>query len=61
MQAHDVGRARDASGDGVDVEVGGVGGEHRAGFADAVELGKDRLLDAHLLEHRLDHQVHGRK
>ncbi len=27
------------------------------GFITCVELGEDRLLDVHLLEHRLDHHV----
>ncbi len=41
----------------VDVEVGGVRGQHRAGLADAVEFGEHGLLDGHVFEHRFDHQV----
>ena len=44
-------------GDLVDVEIGGVGGEDRAGLGDRVELGEHVLLDRHVLEHRLDDEV----
>ncbi len=46
-----------ADGDLVDVEIGGVGGQHRALLDDLVELGEHVLLDVHALEHRLDHHV----
>ena len=57
VQANDVLRAAGAGGDLVDVEIGGVGRQDRAGLADGVELGEDLLLDVHLLEHRFDDQV----
>ena len=41
----------------VDVEIRGVGGEHRARLGDRVELAEDLLLDLHVLEHRLDDEV----
>ncbi len=44
-------------GDLVDVEVGGVGRQDRAGLADRVELAEDLLLDRHQLEHGLDDEV----
>src|SRR5262245_25794210 len=67
-QAHDVGRAEEVGadhalgapggrGDLVDVQGGGVRGQHRAGFGDAVELGEDLLLDGHLLEDGLHDHV----
>ncbi len=57
VHAEHVARPRDARGDLVDVEVGGVGGEDRAGFGDPVELAEDLLLDVHALIDRLDDQV----
>ena len=57
VQSDHVRRARDTGGDFVDVEVRGVGGQHGAGLAHAVEFGEDGLLDTHLLEHRFDDQV----
>ena len=44
-------------GDRVDVEVGGVGGEDRAGLGDRVEPLEDAFLEVHVLEHRFDHEV----
>ena len=44
-------------GDLVDVERRGVGGKDGAGLHDGVELGEDVLLDVHLLEHGLDHEI----
>jgi hypothetical protein len=44
-------------GDLVHVERRGIGGEHRVGLREAVELGEDLLFDGHLLEHRLDDDV----
>ena len=41
----------------VDVEIGGVGGEHRAGLGEFVERGEHFLLDRHGLEHGFDDQV----
>ena len=68
QQLHHVGRAEEVHadhvlralgerGDLVDVERGGVGGEDRARLHHLVERLEHLLLDAHLLEHRLDHQV----
>ena len=50
---HAAGHLRDL----VDVEIGGVGREHRAGLGDLLELAEQLLLDRHVLEHRLDHDV----
>ena len=44
-------------GDRVDVEIGGVGGEDRAGLGDRVEPLEHALFQVHVLEHRFDHQV----
>ena len=44
-------------GDCVDVEVGGVRGEDRAGLGDRVEPLEHALLELHVLEHRFDHEV----
>jgi hypothetical protein len=41
-----------------DRQRGGVGGQDRVTRRGGVELGEDRLLDLHLLGHRLDHEVH---
>ena len=57
MQAHHVLRARNAGGDLVDVEIRGVGGQHGALLAHAVEFGEHGLLHRHVLEHRFDHDV----
>ena len=68
QQAHHVGRAEEVEADHVlgplgdaadlvDVERRGVGGEDRARLADRVELPEDVLLELHVLEHRLDHDV----
>ena len=57
VQADHVLRALGERGDLVDVEVRGVGGQDRTGLADFVERAEDLLLDVHVLEHRLDHEV----
>jgi len=44
-------------GDGVNVEVGRVRGEDRAGLGDFVKPFEDRLLEVHVLECRFDHEV----
>ena len=44
-------------GDRVNVEIGGVGGEDRAGLGDRIEPFEHALLQLHVLEHRFDHQV----
>ncbi len=44
-------------GDGVDVEVGCVRGEDRAGLGDLVEPFEDGLLEVHVLKRRFDHEV----
>src|SRR5262249_47490464 len=67
-QPHDVGRAEEmhaddglrpvgGGGDLIDVERGGIGGEHGVGRCDLVELREDCLLGGHVLEHRLDDDV----
>ena len=43
-------------GDFVNVEVGGVRGEDRAGLGDRIEPFEHALLDLHVLEHRFDHE-----
>ena len=60
MPATAAGRAG-RRGDRVDVEIGGVGGEDRAGRGDAIELGKDLPLDRHVFEHRLDDDIRARR
>ena len=56
MPSTDCGRSVKC-GDLVDVEIGGVGGEHGAGLAVGIELAEHLALDADVLEHRLDHHV----
>ena len=41
----------------VDVEIRRVGGEHRAGLADAIEFGKHGLFHGDVFEHGFDHQI----
>ena len=50
-------RARDARRDLVDVEIGGVGSEDRAGLGDLVEPAEHLLLHVHILVDRLDDEV----
>ena len=68
QQAHNIGRAEKMGadhiprpgrgpGDRVDVEGRGVGGEQCALFRHPVEIGEDALLQTHVLEHRLDHDI----
>ena len=68
QQAHDIRRAEEVraddvrrpprrGGDLVDIEGRGVGRQDGARLAQAVELAEHRLLDVHLLEHRLDDDV----
>ena len=45
-------------GDLVQIQGGRVAGENRALFAHGVELFEDRLLDAEIFKHRLNHQIH---
>ena len=67
-EAHDVGggeevhadhvlRAACGLADGVDVEIGRVGGQRRACLHDLAELAEDFLLQRHFLEHCFDHDV----
>ena len=58
MQADHVLRAGRGVGNRVDVQVGGVGGQHGAGLADAVQFLEHGLLDFQVFEHGLNHQVH---
>ena len=48
-------------GDLVNVEVGGIGRQDRRLGQRVLQLGKDRVLDRHILEHRLDGQVGPRR
>src|SRR5258706_7112754 len=57
VHAHHVPGSMRRRSDLVDVEVGRVRGEYRAGLRDRIELAEDLLLDSHLLEHRLDDHV----
>ena len=68
QEAHDVGRAEKMrahhvlgpgcrAGDLVDIESRGVGGEQRARFRRAVEIGEDAFFEPHFLEHRFDHDI----
>ncbi len=68
QQTHDIGRAEEVqtdhilgapgeAGNGVQVQRRGVGGEDRTGLAHRIQLLEDLLLDAHVLEHGLDHHV----
>jgi hypothetical protein len=41
----------------IDVEPRGIGEDERTRLHHLVELGEDRLLDVHLLERGLDHDV----
>ena len=67
-QRHDRGRVEEVEADDLvgpqrrlpdlgDRERGGVGGEDRVARGGRVDLAEDRLLDLHLLRHRLDHEV----
>jgi len=57
MSADDVLWPLGHAGDGVDVEPGRVGCQDRSRLGDGVELAEDALLEAQVLEHRLDHEV----
>ena len=57
MHADDILRPLGDGGDFVDVEVGGVAGEDRAGLGQPVEPREDLLLHVHILVHRLDDEV----
>lgn len=57
VQAEHLTRTRGDRGDGVDVQVGGIAGQHRGGLQRRVQLAEDRLLEFQVLVDRLDHQV----
>ena len=57
MQANHVLRALGEAGDRVQVQRRGVGRQDCAGLAYFVECLEDLLLDVHVLEHGLDHEV----
>src|SRR5207302_9148355 len=40
-----------------DADRGRVAGQHGIAGSDAIQLGEDRLLYVHVLEHRLDHKI----
>ena len=44
-------------GDFIHIEIGGIGGKDRAGFADRIQLGEKCRLGCHILKDRLDHQI----
>ena len=57
MQAQNVARPVGLGGDGVGIQVAGVGGQDGAGPGHPVELAEDLLFEIHLLEDRLDDQI----
>ena len=57
MRARDVLRPFRHRGELVDVQRRGVGEQQRARLHHLIELGEDRLLDVHFLEHRLDDDI----
>jgi len=61
MQTDDVGRPTAFGGDDVDVEIGRIGGKHRARFGDRPKPREQFLLDVHLFEDGFDDQIAGRQ
>ena len=57
MQAQHVLRALRGCGDGVHIQVRGVGGQHRTGACVGIDLCKHLLLDRQVFKHRFDHQI----
>ena len=57
MHTQHICRPTGDSGNGVHVKGRGIGREDRAIPSDAVEFPEHRLLDLHLLEDRLDHEI----
>ena len=57
MRTHHVLGPGCRAGDLVDIESRGVGGEQRARFRRAVEIGEDAFFEPHFLEHRFDHDI----
>src|SRR5258708_20299891 len=57
MHAQHVLRTLCLLGDLVDVQIGGVGSQHRARFCKLVELTKHFLLDCHGFEYGFDDQI----
>ncbi len=61
VRADEAVAARDSTGDGVDRQARGVGGEDRFGLAQRVELREQAALEFQVLGHRLDDEVTGRR
>ncbi len=57
MHANHIARAAGHGGDRIEVLVRGVARQNRAGTTHRIELAKHVLLDAEILEYRLDNQV----
>jgi hypothetical protein len=57
MQPQHIARPGRRAGDGIDIQIGGVGRQHRARLRHIVEVAEDRLLDGQILERRFDHQI----
>ncbi|CAI8373043.1 MAG: Uncharacterised protein [Rhodospirillaceae bacterium] len=57
MHADHVLRPFSDAGNFIDVQRRSVGSQHTAGLTYGVQSGEDILLHAHVLEHRLDHQI----
>ena len=57
MQADHVLRSVRGVGNGIQVQVGGVAGEHGAGPGDGTDAREYLLLDPKVFEHGLDHQI----
>ncbi len=55
MQPDQPRRIGERRADGVEVEIGGVAGEHAVGAHDALDRAEQRLLDGEVLEDGLDH------
>ena len=57
MHAEEIRRPTAVGGQDVDVQGRGIGGDDGARLADFAQLAADLLLQAEILEHRLDHQI----
>ena len=57
MQPDHIRRARGAGRDLVHIQIGCVGRQNSTGFAHGIKLAEHLFLDAHVLEHRFDHQI----
>ena len=57
VHADDVARTRGGAGDLIDIERGGIAGQHGAGLGHLVQPGEYLLLERHVLEYRFDDDV----